>query len=675
MTSAVKEYLKALNERQYRNRRVAGGIDISDKVGAYSLFDCEVVAVRVEEMLSNEKPLLLPNDRFGFFRYQKRLPVYTLADGQVSTEQFPGNVTPNYAAMMKKGFVQTVADIQANMTGADEQQVRFYRVLLRLLDAITDFCARYQKAAEEAGCTELANALKKIPANPAESFYEACLFIKILSFALRCSANEHMTLGRFDQYMYPYFQHDLATGVTEEELFETLELFFISMNFDTDLYHGIQQGDNGQSLSLGGFDADGKDMFQQLSKLCMDASLELNLIDPKINLRCGKNTPDWLYDYATKLTKQGLGFPQYCNDDVVVPGLLELGYDLEDAINYSVAACWEFIVPNCAFDVPNIETFNFPLVVSRAIEEHLTDAESFDELMAHVKVAIEQDCDERIANANAIVCPPLPMLSLLIDGCIEQGKDISDFAAKYNNFGCHGAGIANAADALMAVKEVIFDQKSVTKDELLNALHADFEGFEPLRKRLIACPKMGNNEDEVDEIGCRLMEWFSGYLNNKPNNRGGVWRSGTGSAMEYILSARKCPATADGRHAYEPYGSSFSPAITTRLNGPLSVVQSFTKFDMKKIINGGPLTLEIHNTVFRNPEGEKKVARLVKSFIDLGGHQLQLNAINRDTLLDAQAHPEQYPNLIVRVWGWSGYFCELDQVYQDHVISRTEFTV
>lgn len=675
MTNAVREYLNALNERQYRNRRAPGGLDITDKVGKYSLCDCEVVAIRVEEMLANEKPLLLPNDRFGFFRYQRRLPVYTLADGQVSTEQFPGNVTPNYAAMMKKGFVKTVKDIQDRMVGASAEQVRYYKVLLRLLDAITDFCARYQKAAEQEGCLELANALKKIPAGPAESFYEACLFIKILSFALRCSANEHMTLGRFDQYMYPYYQSDLAAGKTKEELFETLELFFISMNFDTDLYHGIQQGDNGQSLSLGGFDADGKDMFQDLSLLCMDASLELNLIDPKINLRCGKNTPEWLYDYATKLTKQGLGFPQYCNDDVVVPGLVELGYDLEDAINYSVAACWEFIVPNCAFDVPNIETFNFPLVVSRAIEEHLVGAESFDELMAHVKVAIEKDCDERIASANAIVCPPLPMLSILIDGCIEQGKDIADFAAKYNNFGCHGAGIANVADALMAVKEVIFDKQSVSKEELLRALHTDFQGYEPLRKRLVACPKMGNNEDEVDEIGCTLMEWFSGYLNKKPNNRGGVWRAGTGSAMEYILSARKCPATADGRHAYEPYGSSFSPAITTRLNGPLSVVQSFTKFDMKKIINGGPLTLEIHNTVFRNPEGEKKVAQLVKAFIELGGHQLQLNAINRDTLLDAQAHPEEYPNLIVRVWGWSGYFCELDPIYQNHVIARTEFTV
>ena len=172
------------------------------------------------------------------------------------------------------------------------------------------------------------------------------------------------------------------------------------------------------------------------------------------------------------------------------------------------------------------------------------------------------------------------------------------------------------------------------------------------------------------------MSVFADSMNRKRNDRyGGVWRAGTGSAMEYIHSAKVCPATADGRHAGEAYGCSFSPAITTRLDGPLSVIHSFTRFDMKTICNGGPLTLEVHDTVFRNAEGEKKVARLVKAFVRLGGHQLQINSINRDRLIDAQKHPENYPNLIVRVWGWSGYFGELDREYQDHVIKRTEFTV
>ena len=171
------------------------------------------------------------------------------------------------------------------------------------------------------------------------------------------------------------------------------------------------------------------------------------------------------------------------------------------------------------------------------------------------------------------------------------------------------------------------------------------------------------------------MDAFCNSLKGRTNDRGGIWRAGTGSAMEYLLSAAGVGALPDGKRAGQPYASSFSPSLTARIDGPLSAVQSFTKYDMKRIANGGPFTMELHDTVFRNEEGERKVAMLVKSFIDLGGHQMQLNAINRERLVDAQKHPEQYPNLIVRVWGWSGYFGELDVEYQNHIISRCEFTV
>jgi formate C-acetyltransferase len=215
----------------------------------------------------------------------------------------------------------------------------------------------------------------------------------------------------------------------------------------------------------------------------------------------------------------------------------------------------------------------------------------------------------------------------------------------------------------------------VSKKELLNALNQNFDEKTELRNKLLACPKVGNDDDYADDIMIQLMDSFSKSLNGKPNGCGGVWRAGTGSAMEYIFSAKKCPATADGRYAEAPYASSFSPSITTKLNGPLSVIKSFTKPDLKKTINGGPLTLEIHQNVFRNSDGEKKVAQLVKLFIVLGGHQLQLNAVNKERLIDAQKHPENYPNLIVRVWRWSGYFCELERCYQDHIISRTDLII
>ena len=291
-----------------------------------------------------------------------------------------------------------------------------------------------------------------------------------------------------------------------------------------------------------------------------------------------------------------------------------------------------------------------------------------------MRVAIEKECDRIIDVCNNFVQPRGAFLSMLISPCIERGRFSTEGGAKYNNYGIHGVGLSNAADALEAIKKAVFEDKTVDKSELVAALETDFEGREDLRQTLLSLPKTGNN-NEADDRLCFLMSAFSSYLNGKPNNRGGIFRAGTGSAMEYVLSAIGVGATADGRKAGGAFASSFSPAITTKLDGPLSVILSFTKPDMSKTINGGPLTMEMHDTVFRNDEGVKKVAMLVKAYIDRGGHQLQLNSVNRDMLLDAQAHPENYPNLIVRVWGWSGYFVELDRIYQDHVISRTEFGV
>ena len=247
--------------------------------------------------------------------------------------------------------------------------------------------------------------------------------------------------------------------------------------------------------------------------------------------------------------------------------------------------------------------------------------------------------------------------------------------AVYNNYGAHGVGISTAADSIAAVKTAVFDDKKCSAKELVEAIEADFEGYSELRNYLLSCAKMGNNDDSVDCYGDFLMDIFSDAFSQYRNLYGGVLRAGTGSAMEYLLSAEKVGATPDGRHAKTAFGSSFSPSPIARLNGPLSCIQSFTKYDLTKIINGGPLTMEIHDNTFRNQEGVKKVAALVKAFVDLGGHQIQLNSINRDVLLDAQKNPEKHKNLIVRVWGWSGYFNELDVEYQNHIISRTEFTV
>lgn len=661
MTEKVKLLLEDLKSKEYKKLRSVIKKDNYFNYGtANDIFS---------NFLKHENPILFENDDFGFNR----------SFTQKAEFKRMGNVTPNYFKILTTGFNNLIDEIRKSVDSCEDKiKKRFGKDMIFQLEECIRFSAIYRDFAKESGNIKLYNALLNIPCKPAESFYEACVFLKLCIFFLRLTSVDHLGLGRFDQYMYQFYLKDKEKGITDEEILETIEEFFISINRDSDLYNGVQQGDNGQSMVLGGCDENGNDKYNELSKMCLQASLELNLIDPKINLRVNKNTPDELYEFATLLTKQGLGFPQYCNDDVVIPGLIKLGYDKKDAADYVVAACWEYIIPCCGADIPNIETMDFPKIINDTIVSKLKKCNFFDELIEDVKLAIVKECDRLVAKR------PAPtdyyefkkaLLSSFMDGCIENLTDLFRHGTKYMNYGCHGAGIANAADALAAVKKCVFEEKTINKNDLLDALNKDFIGYDEIRNTLRNCPKMGNNDDYVDDIAILLMETFSKNLNNRDNCIGGIWRAGTGSAMEYIWKGRECPATADGRKAYTPYSSSFSPALDVKTDGVLSVIQSFTKNDMTNIINGGPLTIEIHDTVFKNDIGIKKVAQLVKSFVQLGGHQLQLNSISREKLIDAQKHPENYTNLIVRVWGWSGYFNELDVEFQNHIIKRTEYSV
>lgn len=659
MTERIKAALERLKTQNYKDLRTDAIRVTGD--------DLKTIKLRAElfkKSAESEKPIIFEDDSFGFNRYTKTSYSYSW-----------GNITPNYGRIITDGFDKTICRINAAIASTDDDEKKEYGgVMTDMLKSALLIADNYREAAKKVGNRKLYSVLSRIPHNGAENLHEALVFMKFCIFVLRLAGLPHLTLGRFDRYMYPFYVKSKENGASDDELFELVEEFFISINYDTDLYFGLQQGDNGQSMVLGGFDKDGNDMFNPLSKMCMDASLELSLIDPKINLRVGKNTTPEMYEYATLLTKKGLGFPQYCNDDVVVPGLIKLGYSPEDAYDYTVAACWEYIVPNCSMDIPNLATMNFPYVVNRAITDNLLKCESFDGLMGYVRNEIARECDSLISKYSDMKISKDPLLSVFVDGCIESLTDATDHGGKYLNFGCHGAGIANATDALTAVKKLVFDEKSLSASELLTALSANFDGFTEIRNALRNCPKMGNNDDYADSTAKELMDAFAKNMNNRPNSHGGIWRAGTGSAHEYIRSASVCPATADGRKSGEPYSSSFSPSLDVKPSGLLSVISSFTKYDMTNIINGGPLTIEIHDTVFRNDIGIKKTAALVKSFIDMGGHQLQINSVNRETLSDAQKHPEKYPNLIVRVWGWSGYFNELDKVYQDHIIRRCEFS-
>lgn len=668
MTDRVKQRKEFVLSREYKKFRSTQEVTWDGYKNCKTMMEAERDFCL--EILSQDHPQFFGDDIFGFNRYVVKVQSRRQMRDYLSNTPLACecNLVIDYETFLKEGF-NGIKNKIAKFDGKSE----FLEHLSILLEKVESMVDEHRLLAKKEERWQVYEALKVVPMNGANDYYQALVSIKALLYFMRAVDTPHMPLGRFDVYMRPYYEKSKQSGATREQLLELTELFFLALNIDADTYRGVQQGDNGQSLVLGGMGKDGKDVFCELSEVCLQASEELAVIDPKINVRVNKNTPLEFYERCTRLTKQGLGFPQYNNDDVVIEGLKSLGYDEEDAIDYAVAACWEFIPSYVGADIPNKGNMNFPLAVDVALKNDLIGCESFDEFLECVKTRIAEQQQQRRQIYNQTKRWPFFFVSMMVRGCVEKGLELSENGAKYRNYGVHGVGISDATDSLMAIKKCVFENASITKQNLIDAIEANFEGYEDERKMLASNEKMGNNDDEVDAIAIEIMNAFAECTNNVKNNVGGIYRAGTGSAMEYLWSAHELGARPNGKKAKEAFGCSYSPAINSKINGPISAVLSFTKPDLRKTINGGPFTIEIHDTVFRNEEGEKKVAMMVKAFIDRGGHQMQINSLNADTLRDAQINPENYRNLIVRVWGWSGYFVELDKPFQDHVISRTEF--
>ena len=666
-----------------RSAAEAGMANIAEEMKAAGMSYQMRAAMRLKRMLEAETPVLLPEERIVVTRTIKDIPSFYLKEewDEIAASKYLHekgdlcNISANYETMLRKGLGKMLDEVTERQKDASlsEGQKEFLASEVVCLKAIQEFIQRYVDKAETEGDDALAETLLAIKCDTPQTLREALQLLRIMHFCLWEAGHYHNTLGRFDQYIYPYYIKGIEDGtVSREEAKELIEEFFLVCNKDSDLYPGMQQGDNGQSIVLAGRSETGEYLFNEVSKICLEASYELELIDPKINLRVDSQTPEYVFTLGSKLTQLGLGFPQYSNDDVVIPGLIRLGYSPEDARNYVVAACWEFIIPGTAVDIPNIDAVPLAECVKEATRG-IKELHTFEELLSRVKSEISTRVDALCAKEHDLYIVPAPMMSLMMDGCIENARDVS-LGGKYNNFGFHGTGIATAVDSLAALKKHYYDEKSVTADEILGAIEDDFKGHEALDEKLRReTEKFGQDVDWVDDIATRLLDMFEDCLKGKVNERGGIYRAGTGTAMYYIWHATELGATPDGRKSSEMIPANYSPSLFIREKGPLSVIKSFAKPHLEKVINGGPLTLEFDQGIFRNEEAVVKLGQLVRTFIVLGGHQLQLNTISIEKLLDAKKHPEKYRNLIVRVWGWSGYFVELDECYQDHVINRIRF--
>ena len=686
MTDRIKNLLdETFNKVQRKFRRDVDWKPLLDGFIAHGVDDSTRARMGLVEMLKAEQPAFMEGETIAFLRTVKQIPDLH-SDAEIAANKAKGiaygekgvvfNLTADFGPTIRDGLMARLRDMDARIakcrSEGDDEGVLFLTNARLSTIAVMELAERYRVAAEKQGLTKVAETLAQVPAKGARTFHEALQALRILHYCLWCEGEYHCGLGRIDQYLSPYLEADLAEGrLTEETALEELEEFFIACNRDSDLYIGVQQGDNGQSVMLGGCTRDGKPAFNRLSRLAMKACGELKLVDPKINLRVDKNTPMEIYELGTELTKAGLGFPQYANDDVVIPALVKWGYELEDARDYSVAACWEFLIPGCGMDINNIDGVSMPRCLDTVMR---TGADSFADLQSKMKAEIVHQCDLLQEKYKHVEVFPGPFVSVISTGCIEKARDICK-GAKYNNFGIHGTGIAVAVDSLASVRELVFEKKLVTMDELVNLMDTDFAGRPEILAAARNAPKMGNADASVDELAKWLITTWADALEGRKNDRGGIYRPGTGSAMYYIWHANELPASADGRLKGHPFSANYAPSLDVPVKGPLSVIRSFTEPDLGRVCNGGPLTIEVHDSAFREADGVEKVAQLVKFFVDRGGHQLQINAINRETLVDAQKNPDLHRHLIVRVWGWSGYFIELDKPYQDQVIKRVELAV
>ena len=695
MTERIKSLLDRTFEKEQRKfRRDVDWKPLLERFIRDGVGDEARARIGLEEMMKAETPAFMEGERLAFLRTVKQIPDLH-SDEEMESRKASGiafgekgvvfNLTADFGPTIRDGLDARLAEMEARLARArtedDADGMEFLENAILSVRAVIDLAERYRAAAEAKGLREVAATLSQVPRKGARTLHEALQALRILHYAMWCEGEYHCGLGRIDQYLYPYYADDIKAGrLTDETALDEIEEFFIACNRDSDLYIGVQQGDNGQSVMLGGVTRDGKPAFNELSRLCLRACGELKLVDPKINLRVDKTTPLEIYELGTELTAKGLGFPQYANDDVVIPALQRWGYELEDARDYSVAACWEFLVPGCGMDINNIDAVSFVGAldaVLRNLAQRLIGAEDalkYEDVEAEFLAEIQRRADALVEKYRNVEILPGPFVSVISADCVKKARDICK-GAKYNNFGIHGTGIAVAVDSLASVRELVFEKRLVALPELVKLLDTDFAGRPDILAAAKAAPKMGNADLRVDEIAKRVIGFWGHAFDGKRNGRGGVFRPGTGSAMYYIWHTRDVSASADGRLKGEPLSANWAPALDAPVKGPISVVRSFTEPELGLVCNGGPLTIEIHDSAFAMPDGVEKVAHLVKFFVERGGHQMQINTINRETLLDAQKHPERHRHLIVRVWGWSGYFIELDKPYQDQIIKRVELNV
>ncbi|MBI2300019.1 MAG: hypothetical protein HYU66_13940 [Armatimonadetes bacterium] len=621
---------------------------------------------------------------------------------------FEGHITPGLHQILEQGVAGILTRIDEALgalpDGSDEQR-RWYEAarlscasLLRFAERLRAEALRLADGVDAERAAELreaADTLARVPAQPAAAFREALqsywlAYVLVTLEMGGCCPGGGLGLGRMDQFLLPYYRHDLEAGrLTREQALELLEIFLLGFRH-IDYYTGHQIYTPGSHGSLGGVTPLGDDASNELTELILEASLRIAMPAPYLSLRLHRDAPERWWQAAAAYVAGGLGFP-ISNDEALIPAFLKHGRAPEDARDYICSCCYENTIPGREAFHPNGCYLNLPLVLELALNQGRSlltgealgaptpqpgELTAFEAVVAAFEAQLAFTAERLVELVNAadrshMAHRRYPLMSCFIDDCLGRGLDVCAGGARYNLTGCIVAGLPNVVNALAAVRRVVFEGGQHKLSELVEALQADFEGHERLRRELLAAPKWGNDDPHCDDLAARVSRRLYEQFRRVRNPRGGRWQLALYSFVANRSLGAVVGASADGRRARELLTRNLDPTWGTDRHGPTSVLMSLSNLDYTCFPDGTSVNLNFDPAHVCTPAGLDRFAGFLKAFVRLGVGTMQISMVGRETLLDAQANPERYPHLMVKVAGYSARFVDLDEVEQTELISRT----
>ncbi len=633
---------------------------------------------------------------------EQRAPGHTVADNKI----------------FKKGFVDFKAQINKSLEELDfyndpkayEKQEELEAMEIAA-DAIIILAKRYSEKAQTLAKDEedpirrkelvdISLICEKVPANAPETFREALQHYWFIHLGVITELNtwDSFNPGRLDQHLYPFYKKEIENGtLTEEGARELLQAFWIKFNNQpAPPKVGITAQESNTYtdfclINIGGVKENGEDGVNDLSYLILDVIEEMRILQPSSMLQISNKTPDRLLKRALKIIKTGFGQPSIFNTDALIQEMVRQGKDIKDARNGGASGCVEvgafgkesYILTGYFNLVKILEiTLNNGLdpITGEQIglkTGNVNDFKTFEELLEKFKEQVIHFVNIKIKGNNIVerlyaTQLPSPFLSIIIDDCIEKGKDYNDGGARYNTTYIQGVGLGTLTDSLTAIKYNIFDKKTMLMSELLDAIVTNFEKSEQLHYKLVEeSPKYGNDNDYADDIMKQAFNIYFDAIDNRPNTKGGKYRINLLPTTVHIYFGSVIKATPDGRKAFEPLSEGVSPVQGADRLGPTAVIKSASKIDHLKT-GGTLLNQKFSPQLLEDEVGINSLAHLIRSYFKMDGHQIQFNIVSAETLREAQQHPEKYKNLIVRVAGYSDYFVDLGVDLQNEIIRRTE---